>query len=154
MDVTIRPATIADVEILTHHRRSMFEDMGHSDQAALDSMCVAFRPWVIARMESGEYFAWLAVDESGAVASGAGLWLMDWPPHMIGGTTRRGNIVNVYTRPDCRRRGLARRLMETALDWSRNHGIKAVILHASDEGRELYLRMGFKPSNEMRMILP
>lgn len=153
MDFSIRAATVADVEILTSHRRSMFSDMGYRDAAALDAMCAAFRPWLVAKMKAGEYLAWLATDSDSAVVAGAGLWLMDWPPHMVGGAARRGNILNVYTRPDCRRRGLARRLMETALARSRAHGIRVVILHASEEGRELYLRMGFKPTNEMRMAM-
>ncbi len=76
---------------------------------------------------------------------------MDWPPHMIGPGARRGNILNVYTEPRSRRLGLARRLMETALDWCRDNGIRAVILHASPEGRPLYESLGFKSTNEMRV---
>jgi GNAT superfamily N-acetyltransferase len=72
---------------------------------------------------------------------------------MIGPGARRGNILNVYTAPPHRRRGLARRLMETALDWCQKNGIRAVILHSSDDGRALYERLGFQASNEMRMIL-
>lgn len=131
----------------------MFSEMGYRDQAALDAMAAAFRPWLIRVMESGEYLAWFAVTTEGTVAAGAGLWLMDWPPHMVGPGARRGNILNVYTSVDHRRRGLARLLMETALVWCREHGIRAVILHASDEGRPLYEALGFHPTNEMRIVL-
>jgi hypothetical protein len=43
--------------------------------------------------------------------------------------------------------------MEAALDWGRTHGIRAVILHASSEGRPLYEKLGFRPTNEMRLML-
>ncbi len=131
----------------------MFSEMGYPDDEALRAMCAAFRPWLIKRLETREYLAWLAVASDGAVAAGLGLWLMDWPPHMIGPGARRGNIVNVYTIPEARRLGLARRLMETALEWCRANGIRAVILHSSDDGRPLYQALGFRPTNEMRVVL-
>jgi GNAT superfamily N-acetyltransferase len=151
MDYRIQPAGAEAADAIVEHRRAMFSDMGHRDSAALDAMCAAFRPWLAARLESGEYLSWVAVAENRIVA-GLGLWLMDWPPHLIGPGARRGNILNVYTQPDFRRRGIARALMETALDWCRVNGIRAVILHASDDGRPLYESMGFLPTNEMRVI--
>ena len=147
----IRSATLADTAILAAHRRAMFFDMGHRDSRALDSMIEAFLPWLREKMAAGEYLAWFAVTESGAIAAGAGLWLMDWPPHMVGPGSRRGNILNVYTDPAYRRRGLARRLTETAIEWCRSHDIATVILHASDEGRPLYQSLGFVATNEMRL---
>ena len=144
----IRPATLDEAPTIAEQRRAMFFDMGYRD--GLDEMVEAFVPWVREKMRAGEYLGWFAVAEAGAIAAGAGLWLMDWPPHMIGGASRRGNILNVYTDPEYRRQGLARRLTETAIEWCRAHAIATVILHASEEGRELYRSLGFEPTNEMR----
>jgi GNAT superfamily N-acetyltransferase len=143
-------AGLDDAAAIVEHRRKMFRDMGRRDEAMLEQMSAAFEPWLRRRMESGEYLAWMAVAAHGGIAGGAGLWLMDWPPHVIGSGARRGNILNVYVRPESRRRGIARALMETALDWTRTNGVDCVILHASDEGRALYESLGFKPTNEMR----
>ncbi|HEY7351669.1 MAG TPA: GNAT family N-acetyltransferase [Terriglobales bacterium] len=78
---------------------------------------------------------------------------MDWPPHMVGSNPRRGNILNVYTAPEFRRRGIARRLLDAVLDWCNVNKVDFVILHASDEGRSLYQSLGFQPGNEMRIKL-
>ena len=131
----------------------MFIDMGHRDQAALDAMIAAFLPWLREKMIAGEYLAWMAESPDGSVAGGLGLWLMDWPPHLIGPGAPRGNILNVYTEAPFRRQGVARRLMETALEWCRAKGVRAVILHASEEGRALYEQLGFRPTNEMRLLV-
>ena len=131
----------------------MFLDMGYPDDDALDCMCQAFLPWVRRKMSASEYLGWFAEAENGEIAAGAGLWLMDWPPHMIGPGSCRGNILNVYTRPEYRRQGLGRRLTGTAVDWCRANGVATVILHASDEGRELYRSLGFAPTNEMRLVI-
>ncbi len=152
-DFLIRPGTLADAETVVAHRRAMFFEMGYRDEQALDKMCDSFRPWLARKMRDDQYLAWFAVDSGGTIASGLGLWLMDWPPHLVGPGPWRANILNVYTRPESRRRGLARRLMETALEWCRANQVRAVILHSSDDGRRLYESMGFQPTNEMRIIL-
>ncbi len=147
----IRKGAASDARIVVAHRRAMFREMGYRDEQALEKMSAAFEPWLVGRMQTGEYLAWFAIRADGAIAAGLGLWLMDWPPHMIGPGARRGNILNVYTEPHSRRLGLARALMETALAWCRDNGIRAVILHASSEGRPLYEALGFKSTNEMRL---
>jgi len=149
----IRRASIDDVATLVAHRREMFRDMGYSDAAALDSMAARFATWILPQMKAGVYVAWLIVTGGGTVAAGAGLWLMDWPPHMIGVGARRGNILNVYTAVEYRRRRLARYLTETAMQWCRENGVDTVILHASAEGRQLYESLGFAATNEMRIQL-
>jgi GNAT superfamily N-acetyltransferase len=151
--VNIRPGTINDAETIAAHRRAMFFEMGHRDKQALDAMTAAFLPWLRPRLTNAEYLTWLAAAPDGSIVAGLGLWLMDWPPHMIGPGARRGNILNVYTEQAFRRQGIARRLMETALDWCRANGIRAVILHASEDGLKLYQKLGFAPTNEMRIIL-
>lgn len=131
----------------------MFHDMGHHDHKALDEMSAKFRPWLEERMKSQQYLAWLTESDDGKIVAGAGLWIMDWPPHMIGTQARRGNALNFYTVPEFRRRGLARRLMETLLAWCRENSLEVLILHASKEGRPLYESLGFEATNEMRLLL-
>jgi GNAT superfamily N-acetyltransferase len=149
----IRLASEEEIDTLVAHRRFMFRDMGYSDDAAMNDMAEKCKPWLLGKMKTGEYLAWLAIASAGTVAAGAGLWLMDWIPHMIGKSTQRGNIINVYTVQEFRRRGLARCLMGTAIQWCRENGIDTIILHASPEGRGLYESMGFAATNEMRLRL-
>jgi GNAT superfamily N-acetyltransferase len=61
-------------------------------------------------------------------------------------------VVNVFTERGWRRRGIAERLITHVIDWARSHGIARLVLHASPEGRPLYERLGFEPTNEMRFM--
>jgi ribosomal protein S18 acetylase RimI-like enzyme len=148
---TIRRASTADLDILVAHRQAMFRDMGYSDETALNAMSAKFRVWLLEHMNAGNYHAWLVEAPDGSIAAGTGLWLMDWPPHMIGQGTHRGNILNVYTESNYRRRGLARQMMQAVLTWCGENHVDTIILHASPSGRSLYESMGFAPTNEMRL---
>jgi ribosomal protein S18 acetylase RimI-like enzyme len=148
----VQRASADDIDTLVAHRRAMFVDMGYQDQAALDAMAAKCRGWLLRKMELGEYLAWLATAPDGAIVAGTGLWLMDWIPHMVGGGVR-GNILNVYTEVEFRRRGLARELIDAAMQWCRANGVDVVVLHASPDGRRLYESMGFAATNEMRIKL-
>ena len=147
----IRLATIDDLSTVIHHRCAMFRDMGHGNPQWLDSMAEASRPWFEEKMRAGLYLAWFAMWPEGAVASGTGLLLTEWPPSITDLATDRAMILNVYTEPAHRKHGLAHWLVETTLDWCRDNGIATVTLHASTEGRSLYTSLGFAPTNEMRL---
>ena len=148
----VRRASTDDIDTLVAHRRAMFVDMGYRDEAALDTMAAKSRTWLLAKMDCEEYLAWLAIAPDRSIVAGAGLWLMDWPPHMIG-SGARGNVLNVYTAVEHRQRGLAGELMKAAMQWCRSNGVDTVVLHASPEGRRLYEAMGFEATNEMRIRL-
>jgi predicted GNAT family acetyltransferase len=60
--------------------------------------------------------------------------------------------VNVFTEPQWRRRGIAGRLVKEIITWSRNEQIDRLLLHASDDGRSVYERLGFIAGNEMRFV--
>jgi GNAT superfamily N-acetyltransferase len=54
-----------------------------------------------------------------------------------------GVIGNVITRESYRRRGLGRVVMERALAWLRETGVRSVLLDATADGRPLYSKLGF-----------
>src|SRR5580704_18484456 len=121
-----------DLETIVGHLRVMYFDMGHRDEQALELMSGKFRAWLRRKMDEGEYLAWFAMGAEETVMGGAGVWLMDWPPHMIGGGRWRGNIVNVYTEREYRRRGIARELIKAAMGWCEKNEVETVVLHASE----------------------
>ena len=153
-DYTIRLATVADAPIIVHHRRAMFTDMGLANRKDLDAMEATFAPYVTRALGNGSYRGWLAETDGGHVVAGGGLIVHEWPARPGNPSDpRRAYILNVYTEPDHRKRGLARRIVTTILAWCRAEGFKAVSLHASTYGRLLYESLGFEQTNEMRLKL-
>lgn len=151
--LTIRFATRDDVALIVRQRHAMFTDMKVRGSEDLTDHDATFEAWVRRKLAGEEYVGWLVENEEGTVVAGAGLWIMDWPPHPIDPPARRGCVLNVYVEPEYRRQGLAQRLVVTLIEWCRREGIRILILNASDEGRPLYTALGFKATNEMTLIM-
>jgi GNAT superfamily N-acetyltransferase len=150
---TLREATPKDLPIVLRHRRRMFEDMGRDEPGALAAMEEAARPLLGRWLAEGRYRGWLAEAAGEGVVAGGGIILLDFLPNARSAQTRRAWVMNVYTEPAHRLRGLARRLMDAMIAWSREQGLPALFLHASETGRPLYEGLGFEPTSEMRLFL-
>ena len=116
-------------------------------------MDAQFGPWVAQALASGVYLGWFVTTEQGKIIAGAGMSIEDFPATPRDQTGRRAYVMNVYTDPEYRHQGFARRLLQTLLDWCRANGIHTVALQASDQGRPVYESLGFKQSSEMRLQL-
>jgi GNAT superfamily N-acetyltransferase len=150
-DITIREAASSESAIILHHRCSMFRDMGEGTADELDRMVEVTRPWLAQVLATRSYRHWLALDSSGGVAGGGGVLLCPWPANPKDPCTQRALILNVYTEPEFRKQGIARRIMQVILASVKEQGLRAVNLHASNEGRPLYEKLGFEATNEMRL---
>jgi GNAT superfamily N-acetyltransferase len=151
-EIEIREATVADIPEIVRQRRRMYEDMQDADPAALTAMTELTRDYLREALPKRRFRAWFACDQDRPIAGGAVL-VNSWPAHPYDLECRRVTILNVYTEPEYRRRGIARRLLETMIDWCRREGFARVTLHASDDGRHLYESLGFEAGNEMRLKL-
>jgi GNAT superfamily N-acetyltransferase len=89
----------------------------------------------------------------GKILAGGGIVFVPWAGYPGEARTQRLWIVNMYTEPRARRRGIAKKLVNTMTAWSRAEGYAAISLHASDAGRPVYESLGFKTSNEMKLSL-
>src|SRR6266478_381534 len=152
LEVLIRPATPDDIPELLRHRRGMYEDMGYNDAGTLSGMVSTCKPYLASALANGTLHGWLACAGEKVVAGGVVL-VSPWPSHPYDDQCRRATILNMYTDPPFRRQGIARRLMQTMIDWCRKEGFVHVTLHASDKGRPLYDSLGFEVTNEMRLNL-
>jgi len=159
----IRRATAADASVLAHQRAGMFRDMGELPDELRDPLVKASTAYFARAIPEGSYVAWLAQNRDapappapGEIVGGAGLQLRELLPRPHPERTRlmRGPqalILNVFTERSWRRRGVAEALMRELLAWCRDNGVESVVLHASNEGRPLYEKLGFTATNEMRL---
>nr|WP_315597114.1 GNAT family N-acetyltransferase [uncultured Cupriavidus sp.] len=137
-----------DLELVCRHREAMFQEAGFAADT-LRTMTLHFRDWLRPRLLDGSYFGFLLMNGRRPVA-GIGLMLIDWPPHPAHPEqSRRGYVLNVYVEPLHRKRGLARQLMAMAEAEFAQRGVAFAVLHATEAGRPLYQRQGWRQTSEM-----
>jgi GNAT superfamily N-acetyltransferase len=138
--------------MICRHRREMFREASLAD-AHLTAMAAPFRRWLSARLMEGTYFGFVTED-AGRPIGAVGLMAIDWPPHPSHPTQdKRGYVLNLFVEPEYRARGVGRRLMEASDREFARRGLSYLILHATDAGRPLYERSGWKPTTEMAKTL-
>ncbi len=150
----IRLATPEDAPVLAQMRRKMFLSMGKPENERMQQVIEAFVPWVAEAIQGGRYLGWIVETPERKPIANAGLMLLDWPPNTRDLGLVRGYVLNVWTDEEHRRKGLARGLMETIMAEARRREIRVLALHASDEGKELYEKLGFRVSREMMFVEP
>lgn len=149
----IRPATLADLELLVRHRRGMFVDMDPKlSRRALDEADRAFRAWARRGMRTKEYFGFVAEAKGRAVASGC-VWLQPIQPRPGWTKGRQAYLLGMYTEPEWRGWGIARRIVQAASRLARDLGHPRLTLHASEMGRPIYEKLGFERTWEMKRRL-
>ena len=148
----IRPTAIADLELILHQRREMFREMGGDYERGLQAFENASRTYLVTALENGSYYGLLG-EMNNEVVAGGGVLLAAWPGSPLNLDPRRAWILNIYVEPEFRRRGLARAIAKSLIEWCRQEGFQSVALHASEYGRSLYESLGFRSTNEMRLRL-
>jgi GNAT superfamily N-acetyltransferase len=155
---TIRPAVRAGAPIIARHRAEMFADMGQLPPHLYAELVAQTISYLDEALPRREYLGWLAsATGQPEVVAGAGVQLRRSLPHALTNESpnriafsRQGIVLNVFTEKAWRRRGLAAMLMRHVLEWAARSNLDTLVLHASGEGRSLYDRLGFVPTNEMR----
>jgi len=153
----VRPAGVSDITILARHRAAMFRDMGKLTADHDEPLQRATAAYLRDALPRGEYLAWVVENETnGAVVGGAGVQIRSILPRPPEGRRDlelgpEAIVLNVYVEREWRRRGVAEALMRTLLDHLATRGVRRIVLHASPDGRGLYERLGFVPTNEMRL---
>src|SRR4051812_41832137 len=91
--VRIKPATLDDLEVILHHRREMFREMGGRYRESLEQFESASRRYFDAALRDGTYFGLIAEIE-GQVAAGGGVVIAHWPGSPLNLEPKRAWILN------------------------------------------------------------
>jgi ribosomal protein S18 acetylase RimI-like enzyme len=161
--MTLRRATPDDAAIITAQRHQMFADNELATEAAYNTMDLNFEPWVRERLADGRYVGLFLEEAAGALEeesiaphtskptllAACGIFFGDFPPHFLDPNPIRAYLLNFYTAPQARGRGLATQLLQHAVDECKKANVRVITLHASKFGKPIYEKFGFTQNNEM-----
>ncbi len=147
-----RKATIDDLEILVETRIEVLRAVNHLG-ADVDMSEVKKQSFEYYRsaLENETHSAYLVFDEEQFVGAG-GISYFQVMPSYHNPTGKKAYIMNMYTKPEYRRQGIASKTLDLLVSDAKAKGISVILLEATDMGRPVYEKYGFVSMNdEMRL---
>jgi len=153
----IRKATLEDVDDLVKLRMELIREISEVDEHYmlehnddyLAKLTETIREYFTAKMLENEFLAWIAEDEGKIIAS-SGLVFHEKPPIHGNLTGREAYIMNMYTVPEWRSKGLATSLLKEIINYIKETNVQRIRLHATEAGKKIYEKIGFvSVSSEM-----
>ncbi len=151
--VYYRRATAQDAEALAALRMAFLTEVSVAgEDAALQK---TIQDYFARAIPKDEIFVFVAVADGKIIAT-SGLIFHVHAPSNRNPTGREAYIMNMYTMPEWRERGIASRLLQMLIDHCRQSDCTKISLHVvQSDVRSLYEKTGFRPvETEMRLNLP
>lgn len=100
-------------------------------------------------IQNGSFVAFVAVEKD-EIISTSGLCFYTVPPTYGNTNGLVAYIMNMYTKPQYRKQGIASQLLDCIVNEAKSKNCTKVTLNASEMGKPLYQKYGFKDlQNEM-----
>lgn len=150
---TVRRATLADLDTIVDLRILFRRETSRDKNFDEEPLAAATRRYAADKMPAGEFEVWLA-EADGAVVGIGGMMLFERPPLDWNLEGREAYLMNMYTVPAWRGRGIGAALVGEMVEHARSVGVKRVWLHTTEGARSLYERAGFVAApHQMELIL-
>ena len=153
MNLKYKRATLEDIDILTETRievlRAANKLSADTDMSEVERRTYNYYQKALC---DGSHIAYLIFDENRFVGAG-GVSFFQVMPTYHNPNGNKAYIMNMYTDPEYRRLGIAYKTLDMLIRDTKNKGITAISLEATEMGRPLYEKYGFVKMND-EMELP
>jgi GNAT superfamily N-acetyltransferase len=152
--IIYRRATLVDINKLVELRvEFLFEAEKISKDTPAEELRNSLYNFFQRNMKSEYFISWIAIQENEIIAT-SGLVFYEVPPLFENISGREAYLMNMYTLPNYRRKGIGTELLKRVIEEARKREIRKVRLVTSEDGKYLYKKNGFKfNKNEMCLLL-
>ena len=154
-EITFRKATTADVEILAHLRTAFLKEIQPVETRQIDdeTLYASLKNYFLESLANDTFAAWLA-ESNGQVIATSGLCFFQIVPGYTLQTGKIAYILNIYTLPEWRGKGIGKQIFEYILEEAKQRGYQRISLHATSDGQPIYEKFGFRlTTDEMELRL-
>jgi GNAT superfamily N-acetyltransferase len=142
-NVKVRLVGEEDIPAMTANRLAYLTEMqGERSPEYMQNLEKELTEYFRAHIQSGSFFALVAESEGLILGYGA-MVLRSIPGDLNKSSYLEGDILNMYTLPFARKRGVGKLILEALLNRARTLGLSKVALHTSKDGEHLYRSFGF-----------
>lgn len=148
-----KKATIKDIDVLTRTRILVLRAANNlSADTNMSEMQKQSYEYYLKALKNNTHIAYLVFNENSIVDSG-GISFFQVMPTYHNPSGYKAYIMNMYTHPDYRRRGIAYKMLDILVNEAKSKGINAISLETTEMGRPVYEKYGFvQMKNEMELV--
>ena len=139
----IRKADINDIDILVANRIEFLNDMTVNKVILTEEFIKSTHDYMLEHITDESMITWMAI-ESGVIISTVMVCYYQILPVLTNFSGKTGYILNVFTHPDYRRKGIASQLINSMIQESRERKVGKLYLSASEMGMLVYKKLGFE----------
>ena len=125
---------------------------GAQPQEKIDALAASLQQYYSKAIPSEALVGWMAWAGHKAVGVGA-MVVREQPGHFDWPDGRLGYVLNMYTMPTYRKRGICSQILEQLIAYGKEAGLSRLELHASPEGDPVYRKYGFAEHTEPFLML-
>jgi len=153
-EIVYRRGTLDDVQVLVDLRvRFLNELLNHPENNETRVMRKSLLEYFTEAIPSRDFVAWVA-EYGGKIVATSGMVVWQ-KPALYGGVEsgKLGYLLNFYTIPEARGKGIATRLLNELIGEAKSMGLRYVHLHASKDGEPIYRKAGFVEPKMPELVL-
>lgn len=152
MDVIIRKAELADIDLLIEWRmRVLYDVFSISDSHPVAELEQENRRYYQSMLQTGGHIACFACTEDKVLGCG-GICIYQEMPSPDNASGRCAYLMNIYTCPEFRGNGVGKMVVQWLIEQAKQRNITKIYLETSEKGRKLYERIGFFPMLDMMKL--
>lgn len=149
MSTEIRKAAIDELDLLMEWRMTVLREVfSVPDENPLDELELENRRYYQNAIKNDTHIACFAYDGDQVVGCG-GVCFYQEMPSPDNPTGQCAYLMNIYTHPALRDRGIGRSIVQWLVQQAERRNITKIYLETSKAGRRLYDGMGFVPMSDM-----
>jgi predicted acetyltransferase len=148
MNITFHKATLIDISTLVDNRILFaLELSGMQNEETIELLRNQMTKYFSKAMLENSFISFIAKCD-GIVAGIGSVHLRDMPGNFKNPSGKWGYIMNMYTIPAFRRKGICKNILNLLVEEGQKFGITAFELHATKEGEKVYVKEGFELYHE------
>lgn len=155
LPILFRKATLADIDELVRLRIAFLKEVQKPEKRLVDekALAIILQAYFKTSIEKNEFVAWLAIYQEEVIAT-SGLCFFQIPPGFTLLDGKVAHIINIYTLPQWRGKGVGSQVFEYILQEAIKLGYQRISLHTTEDGRSVYEKFGFRlTGDEMELRL-
>lgn len=141
-NLVYKKATLEDAALLAALRVEFLEDFfGRQGNAERQTLIGELELYFKEHL-AGNYISFMAFSDNEAV--GVGAMIVRWQPgNFKNPSGRSAYLLNMYTKPHWRRRGICKKILDLLVTEARTMGLGLLELHSTQDGELVYPAWGF-----------